>query len=104
MSRPLETREFRRPQGLSSILTHYYTQNTTAQGHWPSNSSVPWMSSNVLCLEGSIQTASTFNPVLHDAMCHANVKIWTIVLCFSSPEWTDKWTLEYYAMVIVLIQ
>ena len=35
------------------------------------------------------------------------VTIWTIVLCFSSPEWTDKWTLEpaeYYAIVIVLIQ
>ena len=33
--------------------------------------------------------------------------IWTIVLCFSSLEWTDKWTLEsaeYYAIVTVHIQ
>jgi len=38
MSHPLETTEFRRPRGLSSVLTPYCAWNTTAQGPWSSKS------------------------------------------------------------------
>jgi len=53
MSHPLKTTEFRRPQGVSSILTPYCARNITVQGPWPSKSqSFKDSQSSSICYHG----------------------------------------------------